>query len=153
MQLTLHSEYALRVLLYLGAYPDRLCSTREISLAYGISKNHLVRVAQTLQKHGYLELQAGRSGGLRLAREPRLIRLGEVVRDAEPNMRLAECFRPDNTCVLTPVCSLKPVLGEALEAFLASLNQYTLADLFARGGRQRMGDRLVEIVGMRAAGG
>jgi Rrf2 family transcriptional regulator, nitric oxide-sensitive transcriptional repressor len=139
MQLTRHSEYALRVLLYLGAQPERLCSTREISDAYGISKNHLVRVVQTLGEHGYLELLPGRGGGILLAKAPHLIRLGDVVRDAEPNMRLAECFdRRQNRCVLTPVCSLKPVLKEALNAFLSSLNVYTLADLLASGSRQRI---------------
>jgi Rrf2 family transcriptional regulator, nitric oxide-sensitive transcriptional repressor len=76
MQLTLHSEYALRGLLYLGAQPDRLCCTREISDAYGICKNHLVRVVRTLGEHGYLKLTPGRSGGISLWKEPRLIRLG-----------------------------------------------------------------------------
>jgi Rrf2 family nitric oxide-sensitive transcriptional repressor len=138
MQLTLHSEYALRVLLYLGTQPGRLCSTREISDAYGISKHHLVRVVQTLGEHGYLTLTPGRGGGISLGKEPHLIRLGEVVRDAEPNMRLAECFdRRNNRCVLTSVCTLKPALDEALGAFLASLSRYTLADLLARGARQK----------------
>lgn len=139
MQLTLHSEYALRVLLYLGAQPGRTVSTREISGAYGISKHHLVRVVQTLGERGYLKLIPGRSGGILLAADPREIRLGDVVHQAEPNMRLAECFdRRDNTCVLTPVCSLKPVLNEALNAFVASLNRYTLADLMAGGAQQRL---------------
>jgi|SRR5215469_4033741 len=147
MQLTLHSEYALRVLLYLGAQPGRTVSTREISDAYGISKHHLVRVVQTLGERGYLRLIPGRSGGIALAAEPREIRLGDVVHHAEPNMRLAECFdRQDHhTCVLTPVCSLKPVLNEALNAFLASLNRYTLADLMAGGAQQRLATILTNI--------
>ena len=146
MQLTLHSEYALRVLLYLGVHPDRSCTTREISETYRISRNHLVRVVQTLSEHGYVELQTGRRGGIRLKKEPRLIRLGNVVRDAEPNMRMAECFhRATNTCVLTPVCSLKPVLNEALDAFLSSLNRYSLADLFAHGSQRQMAERFTSI--------
>lgn len=146
MQLTLHSEYALRVLLYLGAQPGRTVSTREISDAYGISKHHLVRVVQTLGERGYLRLIPGRSGGMVLAADPQEIRLGDVVHHAEPNMRLAECFdRRDNTCVLTPVCSLKPVLNEALTAFLASLNRYTLADLMAGGAQQRLATILTTI--------
>ena len=66
MQLSLHSDYALRVLLYLGTHPGETISTRQISAAYGISKNHLVRVVQTLGEHGYVELLPGRSGGIRL---------------------------------------------------------------------------------------
>ena len=146
MQLTLHSEYALRALLYLGSRPDRIVSTREISSAYSISKHHLVRVVQTLGEAGYLRLIPGRAGGIRLAKEPRIIRLGDVVRAAEPNMRLAECFdRRENTCVLTPVCSLKPVLNEALTAFLASLDRYTLADLLSGGTQQKMASLFVRI--------
>ena len=146
MQLTLHSEYALRVLLYLGTKPGRLCCTREISDAYGISKNHLVRVVQTLGAHGYLKLTPGRGGGTSLGKEPHMIRLGDVVRDAEPDMRLAECFdRRKNDCVLTPVCSLKPVLEEALNAFIASLNRYTLADLLAGGAQQKLSVRFATL--------
>ncbi len=146
MQLTLHSEYALRVLLYLGTQPGRLCSTREISDAYGISRHHLVRVVQTLGTHGYLKLTPGRGGGTSLGKSPSQIRLGDVVRDAEPDMRLAECFDlRKNRCVLTPVCSLKPVLSEALEAFLDSLNQYTLADLLAGGARKKLSSQFATI--------
>jgi Rrf2 family transcriptional regulator, nitric oxide-sensitive transcriptional repressor len=146
MQLTLHAEYALRVLMYLGSRPDRTVATRDISDAYRISKHHLVRVVQTLGEEGYVRVIPGRSGGIRLAREPRLISLGDVVRAAEPNMRLAECFdRHNNTCVLTPVCSLKPALSEALNAFLSALNRYTLADLLAGGTQQRMATLFVRI--------
>lgn len=146
MQLTLHSEYALRVLLYVSAREDRLASTGEISAAYRISKHHLVRVVQTLAEHQYLAVTPGRGGGIALAKDPGLIRLGDVVRDAEPNMRLAECFdRRSNHCVLTPVCSLRPVLNEALAAFVATLNRYTLKDLLGGRARQKMAARLVRI--------
>lgn len=146
MQLTLHAEYALRVLLYVATHPEEPCSTRAISEAYGISKNHLVRVVQTLDEHGFLRVAPGRGGGITLAREASSIRLGDVVRRAEPNMRLAECFeRKSNRCVLTPVCSLKPVLNEALLAFLAALDRYTLADLMAGGVQQKMAARFAQI--------
>ncbi len=139
MQLSLHADYALRVLLYLGAHPDEIVSTQRISDVYGISKNHLVRVVQTLGEHGYLKVSAGRSGGVSLAMEAQHIRLGDVVRDAEPNLRIVECFDAStNTCVITPVCTLRPVLNEALNSFLATLNRYTLADLLARGAQRKL---------------
>ena len=146
MQLSLHGEYALRVLLYLGTHPDRVVSTAEISGAYGISKNHLVRVMHTLGEDGYLRLIPGRAGGVSLAMEPHLIRLGEVVRQAEPTLRLAECFDAENnTCGIASVCSLKPVLKEALSSFLTSLNRYTLADLLARGAQDKIAREFVTI--------
>lgn len=136
------------MLLYLGAHPDRLVSTQEISDAYGISKHHLVRVAQTLAEHRYIEVRAGRSGGVTLAREPRLIHLGDVVRDAEPNMRLVECFdRETNTCVIAPVCGLKAILKEALDSFLKTLNRYTLADILRNGGEQKLASVFATFVG------
>ena len=139
MQLSLHADYSLRVLVYLGAHPDRVVRTQEISEAYGISKHHLVRVVQTLAEHDYVKIHAGRSGGITLHRDPDTVRLGEVVRVAEPNMRLVECFdRHTNTCKIAPVCSLKGMLREALEAFIASLNRYTLADILSNGGQRKL---------------
>src|SRR4051812_19367067 len=86
MQLSLHADYALRVLDYVATHRDRVVRTEEISRAYGISKHHLVRVVQTLANSDYLEIHTGRSGGVTLAREPEAIRLGDVVQAAEPNM-------------------------------------------------------------------
>jgi len=126
-------------------------STAEISGAYGISKNHLVRVMHTLGEDGYLRLIPGRAGGVSLAIEPHLIRLGDVVRQAEPTLRLAECFdAKNNTCGIAPVCSLKPVLKEALSSFLSTLNRYTLADLLAGGTRDRIARKFVSISNLGA---
>jgi len=145
VQLTLHSEYALRVLLYLGSRHGEIISTKEISSAFGISKNHLVRVIQTLGDASYLHVTPGRGGGVSLAMEPSLIRLGDVVRKAEPTFRIAECFDAErNTCVIAPVCSLKPVLTEALNSFL-TMDRYTLADLLA-GGAQRKLSRVFTLI-------
>ena len=139
MQLSLHADYALRVLIYLGTHRERLVPTSEISEAYGISKNHLVRVVQTLAENEYVSVQLGRSGGLCLKREPAEIRLGEVIRHAEPNMRLVECFEAaTNTCPIASACTLKRMLKEALDRFVATLDQYTLADVLTGGARKQL---------------
>jgi Rrf2 family nitric oxide-sensitive transcriptional repressor len=133
VHLTLHADYSLRVLLYLAARPGRPISTQEVSEAYAISKNHLVRVVQTLGRHGFIEVRPGRTGGILLAREPAEISVGEVFRVAEPDFHLVECFdRERNGCPISPACGLKGVLAEAREAFLAVLDGYTLADLLER---------------------
>lgn len=130
MQLSLHADYALRVLIYLGTHPDRVISTQEISEAYGISRNHLVRVVQTLAEHSYVLVQPGRSGGVKLARDPKTITLGDVVRQVEPNLRLVECFDPKtNKCPIVSACVLQGMLREALQAFVVSMNRYTLAEV------------------------
>jgi Rrf2 family nitric oxide-sensitive transcriptional repressor len=133
VHLTLHADYSLRVLLYLASHPGQVSSTQEMADAYGISKHHLVRVVQTLAGQGLVDARAGRSGGVTLARPPKDIRLGKVVRAAEPDFHLVECFdRARNTCPIAPACGLKGVLAEAREAFLAVLDRYTLADLADR---------------------
>ena len=81
VQLSLHYDYALRALVYLGTHPNKVIATQEISTAYGISKHHLVRVVQTLAEHNYVDLRTGRSGGIKLSMEPHLIHLGDVIRD------------------------------------------------------------------------
>jgi Rrf2 family nitric oxide-sensitive transcriptional repressor len=139
MQLTLHADYSLRVLLYLGSHPDRIVSTQEISKAYGISKHHLVRVVQRLSEAGYVTITPGRYGGVTLARDPAGIRIGDVVRATETNLALVECFdMKTNTCVIANVCGLKGVLQEAVQGFLSVLDQYTLADLMGGGGIRRL---------------
>ena len=143
MNLTLHSDYSLRILLYLAEHTDRPVSTREISEAYGVSRNHLVRVVQTLQSHGFVKASTGRSGGITLARDPSGINIGEVVRKTEPNFRIVECFDVQaNTCRILPVCTLRGVLVKALESFFQVLDGYTLADLVRMKGSQRLSDFL-----------
>lgn len=153
MQLSLHSDFALRVLIYLGTRRDRLVTTQEISTAYNISKNHLVRVVQTLAAQQYVEIHAGRSGGLKLAREPHEIRLGDVVRHAEPNLRLVECFDLDsNTCPIARICGLKGMLNEALIAFLDSLNRYTLVDILQGTGEKKLASVFAAFVQLTPSG-
>ena len=129
MHLTRYTDYGLRVLIYLAAKPEG-ATVSEIAQAYGISRNHLVKVAHHLGRLGYIETARGKSGGLRLIREPADINVGSVVRDMEPNFHLVECFdQPGNTCPITPVCKLKGVLLEAERAFMSALAEHTLDDL------------------------
>jgi Rrf2 family nitric oxide-sensitive transcriptional repressor len=139
VQLSLHADYALRALIYLGTRQGTVVSTQQISDAYGISKHHLVRVVQTLAEHGYVELLPGRSGGVRLIRDPATVRLGDVVRQTEPNLRLVECFDCEtNTCPIIASCGLKAYLNDALRAFLATLNAHTLSDLLTPSRRSKL---------------
>lgn len=133
MQLTLYSDYSLRVLIYLALAPQRRVTIEEIARSYDISKAHLTKVVHQLGLRGYVETLRGKGGGLRLARKPEEVRLGEVVRAMEENMALVECFDPESSrCAIEPACGLRPVLEEALAAFRAVLDRYTLADLVAR---------------------
>ncbi|HEX2872219.1 MAG TPA: Rrf2 family transcriptional regulator [Polyangiaceae bacterium] len=133
MQLTQFSDYSLRVLLYLTARPERWVPLPEISRAYGVSHNHMAKVAQLLLERGYVESLRGRSGGLRLAKPPSQINVGSVVRATEPHFDLVECFdAKTNTCPIDPVCGLKGALVSAQKAFLQELDRFTLADFLPR---------------------
>ncbi|MPY69620.1 MAG: Rrf2 family transcriptional regulator [Alphaproteobacteria bacterium] len=129
MRLTAFTDYGLRALMRLAADPDRSVSTEEIATEFAISRHHLTKVVRDLAAAGYVTTQRGAGGGFRLARPPRSITLGEVVRALERRHALVECFREDGgACVLTPHCRLKGRLAAAREAFLRELDTTTLAD-------------------------
>lgn len=128
MRLTRYTDYAMRVLLYLAARPDRLCSISEIAGAYGISQNHLMKVVSDLVGAGYLDSVRGRSGGVRLARLPSEINIGAVVRHTEDGFDLVDC----GSCVIAPACGLTGALAQALSAFMKVLDGYTLENLTSR---------------------
>lgn len=138
MNLTRYTDFALRTLILVGMHRDRLTSIQEVSDAYGISRNHLIKVVHHLGRHGFLETVRGRGGGLRLGREPADIRIGDVVRVTEPGFELLECFdAARDRCPITPACRLKGILAEALEAFLEVIDRHTLADLL--GNKRALG--------------
>ncbi len=131
MRLTQYTDYALRVLMYVGVKGDGLATIAEISAIYGISRNHLMKVVHALGERGYLRTIRGRNGGICLGKPANEIGLGEVVRMTEDDLALAQCFLPagDGSCRIEAACVLRHVLDDALTAFLTELDRYTLADL------------------------
>ena len=130
MRFTYYTDYALRVLMYLGARAGERCKTHDIAVSFDISEAHLVKVVHHLGALGVVETVRGRHGGITLAKEPAEIGIGEVVRSTEAERAIVECFDPEtNTCPLSPACVLQRALSEALDAFYDTLDGYTLADL------------------------
>lgn len=130
MRMTLHTDYALRMLIYVATRRDGTCTVNDVAEAYGLSRNHLLKVAQTLRALGLVETMRGRAGGIRLARRPEEIAVGALVRATEEEFSLAECMQAGGrACAISPACRLKGMLHEALNAFLAVLDKYTLADI------------------------
>jgi Rrf2 family nitric oxide-sensitive transcriptional repressor len=130
MKLTAFTDYSLRVLIYLAAQPKRRATIAEIAATFDVSENHLTKVAHCLGKGGWLANVRGKGGGLELAMPPELIGIGRVVRETEGVSMLAECFGDDDSnCSIATICRLRGVLGEAVRAFYAVLDRYTLADL------------------------
>ncbi|HWG06319.1 MAG TPA: Rrf2 family transcriptional regulator, partial [Beijerinckiaceae bacterium] len=130
MRLTIYTDYALRLLMYLALKDDGLATIAEIAESYGISKNHLMKVAHQLGIRGYIETVRGRGGGLRLAKSSEKIGLGELVRHTEPDMALVPCFKPEDApCAIRSCCLLQTALDKARQAFIEVLDGYTLSDL------------------------
>ena len=129
MRLTRFTDYSLRVLIYLGLQQNKLVTIRRISDAYGISRNHLMKVVSLLTRAGYLKAQRGPGGGIRLARPPEEINLADVITDTEEDLVMVECFDAEGNCVITPVCKLQHVIGEALRAYIKTMKAYSLADV------------------------
>jgi Rrf2 family nitric oxide-sensitive transcriptional repressor len=129
MRLTYSTDYALRLLILVGLETNRLVTIEEVATRFGISRNHLMKVAFQLGQGGYLETVRGRNGGLRLGKAPGRIVVGQVVREIEPDYAVVECQNPAGYCKNAPCCTLRSAMREAVQAFLAKLDQYTLEDL------------------------
>ena len=130
MKLTTFTDYSLRVLVYLAAQPGRRATISEVAGAYEVSENHLVKVVHFLGRQGWLRNVRGKGGGLELPLPPERIVLGEVVRCTEGQGAVAECLvATGGDCCIAPSCRLRDILAEAVAAFDAVLDRYTLADL------------------------
>jgi Rrf2 family nitric oxide-sensitive transcriptional repressor len=132
MRLTSFTDYNLRVLIYLALEHDGLATVEEIAKAYAISENNLRKVVHHLAKSGIIESLRGKGGGIRLAVAPEKIRLGAVIRAAEGDSPIVECFSTHDTCRITPNCKLAGILAKSFADLFAALDAYTLADLVAQ---------------------
>lgn len=140
MQLTLFTDYALRVLLYVGRQRGRQCTMAEVAAYFRISAEHLRKVIHRMAREGWLETRRGRRGGIVLACDAERVRLGDVVRSMERDLAIVDCDALE--CVLAPRCSLKAALDRGGRAFIAALNEVTLADLVADRAMRRQFRRI-----------
>jgi Rrf2 family nitric oxide-sensitive transcriptional repressor len=132
--LALHTDYALRTLLYLAGNPGR-ASIGQVAQFFRISKDHVAKVVQALVREGYVRSVRGMGGGIELARQPAQITIGQVIVDFEGNLRLLECVAAENICVIQPGCRLRGVLAEAERRQIDYLNSIKLSDIVRPGGR------------------
>lgn len=151
MRLTDYTDYALRVLMFCAAHPERPVTIAELAEHHGISKNHLMKVVNDLARQGFLQTTRGRGGGLRLLKAAHDIRIGDVVRASETDFRMVECFDANtNTCTLTPNCQLKGVIQSAQRSFMAELDKATLADVITA---PTQGPRTISVSALRKTSG
>jgi Rrf2 family nitric oxide-sensitive transcriptional repressor len=150
MRLTLNTDYAIRLLLLLAAEPGEVRTIAGVAQRHRISRHQLVKVARSLVRAGILRGQRGRGGGLALAKEPAQIGLGDVLRATEDGFALAECFEPVRAgrrckCMIADACGVRSPLAEAMKAFFATLDRYSIADLVAHPQRTARMRRLLAL--------
>lgn len=130
MRLTLHTDYALRVLMYAAVKADSLSTIPEIVEHFDISKGHVMKVVHKLGQLGYIATLRGKRGGIRLGRKPEQINVGAIVRDMEKELGVLGCLQEaGGYCRIETCCVLRRALRDATDAFLETLDRYTLADL------------------------
>lgn len=118
--------------MYLAVHPERLCTIEEIANAHGISRTHLMKLAYELGQAGFVRTVRGRAGGLALGRPAAAINIGELLRHTEEDFLLVECFdAARNRCAIAPRCRMRGIFFEALRAYLAVLDRYSLSDVAA----------------------
>ena len=145
MQLTLYTDYSLRVLLYVGLKGEQ-ATVGEIAKSFKISRNHLVKVVHALSTRGYLRTTRGPRGGVTLGKDPATVRLGAFIAETEPHSDLVECFNAaENTCPIAGVCKLEKILHQARTSFFTELDRHTLEDLIRSSGSR---DRRLERLGL-----
>ncbi len=138
MHITRYTDYSVRVLIYLATRGDQLSTIQQIADSYDISRNHLMKVVHHLNKKGYIETIRGKKGGMKLRMQPSDINIGVLVRETEQDLSVVECLTDRNECRIASVCGLKSMFSEAVEAFLKTLDKYTLDDLIPRAHRPQL---------------
>jgi Rrf2 family transcriptional regulator, nitric oxide-sensitive transcriptional repressor len=129
MQLTQFTDYSLRALIYIALRKES-CTIKEITEAYTISTNHMVKIIHNLAKLGLIKTIRGKNGGILMAAQPETTNLGQLIAQLEPHFDLVPCFnKAKANCCIAPVCKLKGILHEAQAAFMGVLGRYTLADV------------------------
>jgi len=140
MRLNQASDFALRILMYLGQQDDPQ-TVEKLATSLGLAKSHVMKIVARLNRLGLIETTRGRTGGVRLKAQPEDIRLGDVVREMEPDLGVVACLKPGPTqCSFLPACALKGSMARAADAFLDSLNKETLADMLIGTQKARVFD-------------
>ena len=147
MRLTQFSNFAVRILMYTGLKKGKPSAVPDIARAYGISQNHLNKVAAELCQLGYLQATRGRAGGVGLGMSADKISIGTLLRKIENTSTLVECFdETSNACPLISKCKFRHALQRALDAFFSELDKQTLSDFIIDG------EGLAECLGINDVG-
>lgn len=130
MRLTKQTGHAIRILIDCARVGDQLVKTAEIARRLAITPQNVFKIVHLLAHAGFVKAVRGPNGGVRLARPPEDIRIGDVVRAMEVTSVEVEAHSAD--AASSGSLPINRVLDDALGAFISVLDQHTLHDMVAR---------------------
>jgi len=130
MRLLRSTDLALRVLMRLAVAGESTPTTREVAADMHVPYTHAAKVVAELQHMALLDARRGRGGGLSLTAKGRTASVGALVRAFEGDGEVVDC-EGASPCPLNSACRLRSALRQAQEAFFASLDPLTVADIVA----------------------
>ncbi|MEJ5927664.1 Rrf2 family transcriptional regulator [Corynebacterium sp. H128] len=135
MRLTRFSDLGLRLLMQLGDYSrglvtpvDRRSTVANLAVDINASEAHVARVVAKLAELGVVRSVRGRAGGVYLQEEAEALSVGAVLRQLEGRGEVINCKEPACPYAARD-CLLRHRLAAAQEAFFASLDDFTVAEL------------------------
>jgi len=130
--LTKHTDYAVRALSYLARHNERFVPSDEIARYDKIPAYFLRRVLNALIKDGTLDSKEGKNGGVRLAVKPRNIRIIDLIKLFQGDIRLSECMVRKNICPNRNKCLLRKKILKAESRLVRDINGIKLSDLIEK---------------------
>lgn len=130
MHLSKFTDYSFRILIYLSNNKKELYTVDELSNNLNISENHIKKIVHSLAKEGYILSLKGRSGGIKLAKPPKDINLGDVLIFCEDFSKIIECKKNSINCTYnSEKCLIKNIVKSSTEKFIQEFKKYTLLDV------------------------
>jgi Rrf2 family protein len=129
LRISTKSQYGLRAMVYLARYRDKVCPLKLISKKEKISFDYLEKIISKLEKSGLIKSKKGSQGGYFLAKNPKKIKINQIIRTLEGEKNLVKCLSKNYRCPLAKRCLTKNFWQKIQKSLEKTLNSITLADL------------------------
>jgi len=136
--LTKKSKYGIKALIFLGKnYGEQPVQIMRIATEEQIPKKFLEQILLELRNAGLLYSVKGAKGGYSLNKDPKDIRLTQVIRLLDGPIALLPCvslnfYQKCDECKSEDVCGIRDTFIEVRDAMLQILNDTSIADIIER---------------------
>jgi Rrf2 family protein len=141
--LTAKGKYSLKALAYLAALgPQATAQAADVARANNIPKKFLDAILGELRNAGFVRSRKGPGGGYRLARSPRLIKIGQVIRTIDGPLAPIACasrtaYQRCRDCRNVKTCLVRLMMTEVRDAMADILDGMTIAEMVAQATRKK----------------